>query len=70
MSAEIGGLNAVEPLCVAALMDLPVIDCDGMGRAFPELQVCLQYKRRYKITYMPAVIKIYSCEKCYRKPEI
>ncbi|XP_071834530.1 uncharacterized protein [Apostichopus japonicus] len=39
MSAEIGGLNAVEPLCVAALMDLPVIDCDGMGRAFPELQM-------------------------------
>lgn len=39
MSAEIGGLNAVEPLCVAAQMDLPVVDCDGMGRAFPELQV-------------------------------
>ncbi|XP_071963196.1 uncharacterized protein [Antedon mediterranea] len=39
MSAEIGGMNAVEPLVVGALLDLPVVDCDGMGRAFPELQM-------------------------------
>ncbi|XP_077991831.1 uncharacterized protein LOC144446032 [Glandiceps talaboti] len=39
MSAEVGGLNSVEPLYVAALLDLPVVDADGMGRAFPELQM-------------------------------
>ena len=39
MSAEIGGANAIEPLEVAAMLNLPVVDCDGMGRAFPELQV-------------------------------
>lgn len=39
MSAEIGGSNAMEPLCVAASLGVPVLDCDGMGRAFPELQV-------------------------------
>ncbi|MUO80602.1 DUF917 family protein [Agrobacterium vitis] len=36
---EIGGSNAMEPLVVAALTGLPVIDCDGMGRAFPEMQM-------------------------------
>ena len=36
---EIGGQNAMEPLIVAALADLPVVDCDGMGRAFPEMQM-------------------------------
>ena len=39
MSAEIGGMNALEPLVVSARTGLPVVDCDGMGRAFPELQV-------------------------------
>jgi DUF917 family protein len=36
---EIGGSNAMEPLLVAAYAGLPVIDCDGMGRAFPEMQM-------------------------------
>ena len=39
MSAEIGGLNSVEPFIIAAEKNLPVLDCDGMGRAFPELQM-------------------------------
>ncbi|XP_035686688.1 uncharacterized protein LOC118422924 [Branchiostoma floridae] len=39
MSAEIGGLNSMEPLVVGAALDLPVVDADGMGRAFPELQM-------------------------------
>ncbi|XP_013405324.1 uncharacterized protein LOC106170126 [Lingula anatina] len=39
MCAEIGGWNAMEPLIVAAEIGLPVVDCDGMGRAFPELQM-------------------------------
>ena len=39
MGMEIGGLNSTEPLVVAAELDLPVLDCDMMGRAFPELQM-------------------------------
>ena len=39
MSIEAGGLNSMMPISVAATMDLPLVDCDGMGRAFPELQM-------------------------------
>ena len=38
-SGEVGGSNSMSPLYTAPLVNLPVIDCDGMGRAFPELQV-------------------------------
>lgn len=40
ISDEIGGSNAIEPMIAAAIADLPVVDVDGMGRAFPELQMC------------------------------
>jgi DUF917 family protein len=36
---EIGGANATRPLVCATQTGLPVIDGDGMGRAFPELQM-------------------------------
>jgi len=36
---EIGGANALKPLICALQMNLPVVDGDGMGRAFPELQM-------------------------------
>ncbi|WP_321392451.1 DUF917 domain-containing protein [Emcibacter sp.] len=39
MPVEAGGINASMPLVVGALTGLPVIDADGMGRAFPELQM-------------------------------
>ena len=39
ISNEIGGSNSVEPLIPAAIAGLPVVDADGMGRAFPELQM-------------------------------
>ncbi len=39
MSAEIGGLNALFPAAMAAHLGLPLVDADGMGRAFPELQM-------------------------------
>lgn len=38
-SAELGGINGVLPLTWAARSGLPVVDCDLMGRAFPELQM-------------------------------
>lgn len=36
---EAGGLNETTPVAVAATVGLPVIDGDGMGRAFPEFQM-------------------------------
>jgi uncharacterized protein len=36
---EIGGANSMRPMIVAARAGLPIIDGDGMGRAFPELQM-------------------------------
>jgi len=36
---ECGGLNSMVPLVTAARAGIPVIDADGMGRAFPELQM-------------------------------
>ncbi|MCC6673672.1 MAG: DUF917 domain-containing protein [Thermomicrobiales bacterium] len=38
--AEIGGVNSVIPLAVGRELGLPVIDADGMGRAYPEIQLC------------------------------
>lgn len=37
MAAEIGGGNGILPLIIAALLDVPVLDADLMGRAFPEI---------------------------------
>ena len=39
ISNEIGGSNSLEPLIPAAFAGLPVVDADGMGRAFPEFQM-------------------------------
>lgn len=38
MPIECGGINSTFPIAVAAQRDLPLVDADGMGRAFPELQ--------------------------------
>ncbi len=43
IAAEIGGANAMEPLLTAAQAGIPVVDADGMGRAFPEVQMCTYY---------------------------
>jgi len=37
MSTEIGGSNGLRPIAWAAAMGLPVVDADGMGRAFPQM---------------------------------
>lgn len=39
MPIECGGINSMIPLVVAAQTGLPVVDADGMGRAFPELSM-------------------------------
>src|SRR5215207_4494545 len=37
MPIEAGGVNSMIPLMVALRLGIPVVDGDGMGRAFPEL---------------------------------
>src|SRR3712207_2393426 len=39
MALEIGGGNGVQPLMAAALLAIPVVDADAMGRAYPEAQM-------------------------------
>jgi DUF917 family protein len=41
MPGEIGGLNTITPLYVAAQRGVPVVDADGNGRAVPELSTGL-----------------------------
>lgn len=41
MSAEISGVNAMTPLMQAARLNLPVVDGDLIGRAFPEIDMNL-----------------------------
>jgi DUF917 family protein len=38
---EAGGVNSMVPIVAAAQLGLPLVDADGMGRAFPELQMML-----------------------------
>src|SRR5699024_10108685 len=39
MPIEIGGVNSLIPILVAAEKRIPVLDADAMGRAFPEAQM-------------------------------
>ncbi len=39
MPIEVGGINSTIPMWVAARLGIPVIDADGMGRAFPEIHM-------------------------------
>ena len=38
---EMGGSNGLAPLVSAAQLGVPVVDADGMGRAFPESQMAI-----------------------------
>lgn len=39
MAAEIGGANAFTPIWVSSMLQIPFLDADTIGRAFPELQM-------------------------------
>jgi DUF917 family protein len=54
ISGEIGGSNSLEPVIPASLARLPVVDGDGMGRAFPELQMTTFFI--YGITPTPSAV--------------
>src|SRR5438067_5621141 len=53
MSLEIGGGNSLQPFMAAAVLGLPVVDADCMGRAFPDAQMtsfALHDRRMYPLT--------------------
>jgi DUF917 family protein len=54
MPVECGGINSMMPLVVAAQTGLPVVDADGMGRAFPELT--METFNVYGVSGTPMVI--------------
>lgn len=54
MPLEMGGLNGVLPVAWSAAINLPMIDGDLMGRAFPELQMCTPHL--YGIPAWPGVV--------------
>ncbi|MDN5298828.1 MAG: uncharacterized protein PWP51_1381 [Clostridiales bacterium] len=39
MPIEAGGVNSMLPIAACARLGIPMVDADGMGRAFPELQM-------------------------------
>jgi DUF917 family protein len=39
LPVEIGGVNSMLPIMAAARCGLPLVNADGMGRAFPEIQM-------------------------------
>ena len=51
---EIGGVNSTLPIAAAARAGLPVVNADGMGRAFPEVQM-VTYSI-YGVSATPAVV--------------
>ncbi len=51
---EIGGLNSMMPIVAAARAGLPIVNCDGMGRAFPEIQMVTF--NVYGVSATPAVV--------------
>lgn len=53
--AEIGGGNSIEPMIVAAHAGIPVVDADGMGRAFPTMPM---------MTYFIYGVSCYPCAIC------
>jgi DUF917 family protein len=51
---EVGGGNSIRPLITAWQAGIPMVDADGMGRAFPELQMVTYFM--YGVAACPAAI--------------
>ncbi len=54
MPIEIGGVNSMLPIMAAARLNLPLVNADGMGRAFPEIQMVTF--NVYGVTCTPASV--------------
>lgn len=58
MPIEVGGMNTLIPLAAAAEMGLPLVDADGMGRAFPEIEMTV-----FTLAGLPAAPIVVADEK-------
>lgn len=52
MASEIGGANGVAPVAWAAELGLPLLDADGMGRAFPRVEQVSMYVAGLPVNYV------------------
>ncbi|MEW9518289.1 DUF917 domain-containing protein [Streptomyces tubercidicus] len=59
---EAGGINSLIPVAAAAQLGLPLIDADGMGRAFPELQMVLPALRGIQASPMSITDEKGNCQ--------
>ena len=54
ISGEIGGGNSIEPIIAGAMANLPIVDADGLGRGFPELQMITFFM--FGVSHNPTII--------------
>jgi DUF917 family protein len=52
MSSEIGGSNGISAVPWAASLGVPLVDADGMGRAFPEVQMVSMNVAGLEVNYI------------------
>jgi len=55
-SVEIGGVNSILCMLAAAQKGLPIVDADGMGRAFPKLSLYLPFAVSDEAVVAPVAI--------------
>lgn len=61
-SIEIGGVNSLLPLLAAAQAKLPVVDADGMGRAFPRVPMYLPFAAGGDSACAVAPVALTNCD--------
>lgn len=57
ISIEIGGINGLIPLLVALERNIPIVDGDGMGRAFPKLEMTTFFDSQVSVFPLAAYSK-------------
>ncbi|MEW5922250.1 MAG: DUF917 domain-containing protein [Bacillota bacterium] len=65
MPLESGGMNSTIPFAVAAQAAIPIVDADGMGRAFPEIQMITFHV--YGLKGSPMVMHSFQGDYCLIK---
>jgi len=68
LAAEMGGANSLIPIAFAAQRGVPMLDADGMGRAFPELQMVMFHVEGNPICPMAIISEHGECVLLERVP--
>jgi len=61
LAAEMGGANSLIPIAFAARRGVPMLDADGMGRAFPELQMVMFHVEGNPVCPMAIISEYGEC---------